>query len=76
MNEPNANSYLVVIEAEPDGSFSAFVPDLPGCVACGDTREQVQGLIREAVELHIDLMKQSGEAIPPARATSFSIPAA
>lgn len=41
-----------------------MVPDLPGCVAAGDTVEDVRNLIAEAIHLHLDLMQQSGEKIP------------
>jgi predicted RNase H-like HicB family nuclease len=44
--------YVVVVEHGPT-SFGAYVPDLPGCIAVGDTREEVLTLIREAIELHI-----------------------
>ena len=56
--------YVVVIEQGPT-SFGAHVPDLPGCVAVGDTREEALRLIQEAVEFHIEGMKQAGENIPP-----------
>ena len=46
--------YLVVIEKAADGSYSAYVPDLPGCVSCGETSEEAKLLIREAIQLHID----------------------
>ena len=45
--------------------FGAYVPDLPGCVAVGDSREEVRRLIQEAVELHLDDLKESGQPIPP-----------
>jgi len=56
--------YLVVIEKGAT-SFSAYVPDLPGCVTVGVTREEVLTLIREAIEFHIDGMKEDGLPIPP-----------
>jgi predicted RNase H-like HicB family nuclease len=55
--------YAVIIE-KGDSSYGAYVPDLPGCVAVGDTLAEVQGLIREAIQLHIDGMREDGEAIP------------
>ena len=55
--------YAVVIEAGETG-FGAYVPDLPGCVAAGDTREEVVRLIQEAIEFHIEGLKQDGEPIP------------
>ncbi|HZG41602.1 MAG TPA: type II toxin-antitoxin system HicB family antitoxin [Longimicrobium sp.] len=57
--------YAIVIE-QGATSFGAYVPDLPGCVAVGDSEEQVRGLIREAIEFHLDGMRKDGEPIPPA----------
>jgi predicted RNase H-like HicB family nuclease len=56
--------YLVIIE-KGDGNYGAYVPDLPGCVAVGDTRREVVRLIREAIALHIDALRQAGDAVPP-----------
>ncbi len=55
--------YLVIIEKGPT-SFGAYVPDLPGCVAAGETKEEVLALIRDAIEFHIEGLKQEGEPIP------------
>jgi predicted RNase H-like HicB family nuclease len=55
--------YLVVIEQGPS-SFGAYVPDLPGCIAAGDTREEVATLIQEAIELHIEDLKAQGQQVP------------
>lgn len=55
--------YMVVIEEGPD-SFGAYLPDLPGCVAAADTRDEVVKLIGEAVEMHIQAMKEDGDEIP------------
>ena len=56
--------YAVVIEKAED-NYSAYVPDLPGCVAAAETIDEVQVLIREAIEDHIAAMKQDGDPIPP-----------
>jgi predicted RNase H-like HicB family nuclease len=56
--------YLVIIEQGP-ASFGAYVPDLPGCVAVGETREEAMALIREAVEMHIENLRENGELVPP-----------
>ena len=56
--------YLVVIEGGGD-SWSAYVPDLPGCVSAGDSRAEVEQLIREAIALHIESMREHGEPVPP-----------
>ena len=55
--------YAIVIE-KADSNYSAYVPDLPGCVATGDTTEEVETEIREAIEFHIEGMKEDGETIP------------
>jgi predicted RNase H-like HicB family nuclease len=55
--------YMVVIE-RGETSWGAHVPDLPGCVAVGETREEVLQLIREAIELHIDGLKEDGLPVP------------
>ncbi len=56
--------YMVVIE-RGETSWGAHVPDLPGCVAVGETREEVLQLIREAIELHIESLKEDGLPLPP-----------
>ncbi len=55
--------YLVVIEQGPS-SFGAYVPDLPGCIAAADTREEVATMIQEAIELHIEDLKAQGHQVP------------
>ena len=55
--------YLVILEQGPS-SFGAYVPDLPGCVAVGDTREEVLTLIQEAIEFHLEGLKEEGLSIP------------
>jgi predicted RNase H-like HicB family nuclease len=61
--------YLVVIEQGPS-SFGAYVPDLPGCVAAGETREEVTQLIHEAIEFHLEGMKEDGLPIPQPHSSS------
>jgi predicted RNase H-like HicB family nuclease len=55
--------YAVVIE-KADGNYSAYVPDLPGCVAAGATVADVENEIREAIRFHIDGLKQDGQPVP------------
>jgi predicted RNase H-like HicB family nuclease len=55
--------YLVVIE-KGKKNFGAYVPDLPGCVAVGQTRREVMKLIREGVELHLEALREAGHEIP------------
>ena len=63
--------YAIVIEKGPD-SFGAYVPDLPGCVAVAETEDEVIQLIREAVEFHVEEMREEGLQIPkPASSTGY-----
>ena len=55
--------YAVAIERSVE-SVGAYVPDLPGCVAVGETEAEVRHLIREAIALHLDGMREDGETIP------------
>lgn len=55
--------YLVVIE-KGDSGYGAHVPDLPGCIAVGESRREVVKLIREAIEFHIGGLRESGQRIP------------
>lgn len=55
--------YAVVIE-KAQGNFSAYVPDLPGCVATGATISEVESQVREAIEFHLDGMREDGIPIP------------
>jgi predicted RNase H-like HicB family nuclease len=56
--------YAIVIE-RAESNYSAYVPDLPGCVATGDTVAAVEAEIREAIRFHIDGLKADGADIPP-----------
>lgn len=56
--------YTVIIEQGSE-SFGAYVPDLPGCIAVAATREETLQLIQEAIEFHLDGMREDGDAIPP-----------
>ena len=55
--------YMVVLE-RGETSWGAHVPDLPGCIAAGESREEVITLIREAIEFHIDGLKREGLPVP------------
>ena len=55
--------YTVIYENGPD-NWSAYVPDLPGCIATGKTRDDIERQIRAAMELHIEGLRQHGEPIP------------
>lgn len=55
--------FLVVIE-RAGANYSAYCPDLPGCIATGDTREETERNMREALQLHVEGMVEDGEPIP------------
>ena len=55
--------YAVVVEQGPS-SYGAFVPDFPGCVAAGETREETLDLIKEAIQFHIEGLRADGEEVP------------
>jgi predicted RNase H-like HicB family nuclease len=56
--------YAIVIE-RTENNFGAWVPDLPGCVAVGDTVEEVEEMIQSAIEMHLAGMREDGDPIPP-----------
>lgn len=68
--------YLIVIEQTGTG-FSAYSPDLPGCVATGRTREETEREIREAISFHLEGLRAEGEPVPEPQAysTYVEIPA-
>jgi predicted RNase H-like HicB family nuclease len=55
--------YAIIVETGAN-TYSAYVPDLPGCVAAGDTLEEVMQLMQEAIEFHIESLREHGEHIP------------
>ena len=55
--------YAIVIE-KAAGNYGGYVPDLPGCVATGDTVEETERLLREVIELHLEGMREDGLPIP------------
>ena len=70
---PKPARYVVMIRPTATG-FSVDVPDLPGCVAAAKTVLGARRLIAEAIALHLDLMRQSGEIVPPAsQAIEFEV---
>jgi len=55
--------YLVIFEKAGE-NYSAYVPDLPGCIACGDTLEETEQLMKTAIELYIEALKETGQPVP------------
>ena len=78
MTQYETMKYTIIIERGPT-SYGAYIPDLPGCVAAGDTREEAISLITEAVNDHVELMLEHGETVPEPTVSAieveFSIPA-
>lgn len=64
--------YMVVIEKGPS-SYGAFVPDLSGCIAVGETEAEALALIEEAIQFHLEDMKAGGLQIPPPASKSIFI---
>ncbi len=61
-------TFAIVYERTPN-NYGAYAPELPGCVSVGETREEVQEMMREAVAFHIEAMVEHGERIPESRMT-------
>jgi predicted RNase H-like HicB family nuclease len=65
MSDIDAPSYLIVIERADDGGYGAWAPDLPGCVALGDSLEECEHEMREAIAFHLEGLREQGEPVPP-----------
>lgn len=59
----NTMTYTVILERTGTG-YSAYAPDLPGCVSVGETREEIMEMMREAMEFHLESMIEDGDEIP------------
>ncbi len=68
------SEYVVIYEQGPT-SWGAWVPDLPGCVAAGETRAEVEQLIREAIDDHIESLREHGEPVPEPSSTAGMVEA-
>jgi predicted RNase H-like HicB family nuclease len=78
MTDTDAPSYLIVIERAEDGGYGAWAPDLPGCVALGDTIEDAEHQMREAIAFHLEGLRDQGEPVPAPTAVAavmMTIPA-
>jgi predicted RNase H-like HicB family nuclease len=65
----SSHRFLIVVE-DAGQNFSAYSPDLPGCVATGRTREDTEANMYEAIRLHIDGLKEDGLPVPSSNATA------
>ncbi len=61
--------YAILIEGG-EASYGAYVPDLPGCVAVGETREEVVKVIHEAIKAHLEMLREEGLPLPEPRSTA------
>ena len=61
--------FLVIIEQTGNG-YSAYLPDLPGCIAAGDALPETEKLIQEAVTYHLEILRESGDPIPQPRSSA------
>ena len=61
--------YVVIIEETGNG-YSAYLPDLPGCIAAGDTFAETEKLIQEAITYHLDMLREGGDPIPEPRSSA------
>lgn len=66
------NEYAIVIE-DAGKNFSAYVPDLPGCVSTGTSVDEVTEHIQEAIALHIESLREHGEEVPPPTSRASSV---
>lgn len=63
--------YLIVIHKDSDSDYCVTVPDLPGCITAGDTLEDAQNQVLEAIQCHIEGMLLDGESVPEAKEIAF-----
>ena len=68
--------YLYLTEEAADGTYSAYLPDLPGCVSSADTVEELHESIIEAVGFHVALLRERGEDVPEPTSTAGMVEAA
>jgi predicted RNase H-like HicB family nuclease len=66
------SSYMVVIEHEGD-AWGAYAPDLPGCGVAGESRAEVEDLIRDAIPLHLESLRERGEEVPAPGSSTVTV---
>jgi predicted RNase H-like HicB family nuclease len=69
------SEYVVIYEQDPDGGWGAYIPDLPGVVALGATREETAERIREALGVYADVVRERGDELPPPHHTAGTVAA-
>jgi predicted RNase H-like HicB family nuclease len=70
------SGYAIVVERAEDGGYGAWSPEVPGCVALGDTSDEAVAEMREAIKLHLELLRERGEPIPVPTAVRVDLLAA
>jgi predicted RNase H-like HicB family nuclease len=68
--------YVYVVEQARDGSYSAYVPDLPGCTTSGDSIDEVKRNIQDAVDTYIESLRENNEPVPPPTSSADFVEAA
>jgi predicted RNase H-like HicB family nuclease len=71
-----SKEYAYVVERAEDGSYWAYLPDLPGCTTCADSPEQIEPQLQEAVDLHLTYYRERGLPPPPPQARVGTLTAA
>jgi predicted RNase H-like HicB family nuclease len=71
VSDPHA--YVILIGPTPDGHFGAWAPDLPGCIALGDTVEETEREMREAIAFHLDGLHEDGLPVPTPKTVSATV---
>lgn len=66
--------YVAILEPAHDGSWSGYVPDLPGCTSSGETEAELRVNIREAIAFHLEGMQEDGEPIPEPTSKAALVP--
>jgi predicted RNase H-like HicB family nuclease len=69
-------SYAYVVERAEDGSYWAYLPDLPGCTTTADSADEIESKLQEAVDLYLSYYRDRGQPSPPAQARVGHLPAA
>ncbi len=75
MKRPSLKPKYVVVYERAEKGWSAYVPDLPGCVAAADTRKELAGLIREAMTVYVAELRDMNEPVPTPRAVTERVEA-
>lgn len=73
MTDPIVRRYAIVIEGDDTTNYSAYAPDLPGCVATGATVEEAEQAMRLAIDFHLEGLRAEGERVPEPTAVSVAL---